>query len=168
MMRSTKLAALVAVLGFAVTGCNPHRVVTLDDLLDAKNMEEFNRYAAQAKSQDLEGIPLLLAVIDDSLETKYDVFSYGKLNTSIQHLHDMAADDVYTVDSVPTLIRVIEEQTAIADTLVTAEILEMITGVDVGYDADFVLSYGVEDEERREEMILQWRKWYAAALSTSD
>jgi hypothetical protein len=151
-----------------VAACNLQRAVTLDDLLGAEDMEQFNRYAAQAKSQGLDGIPLLLAVVDDSLETKHEVFSYGKLNTSIMHLHDLAAGGVYTLESVPILIRTIEEQVAIEDTLVTAETLQMITGVDAGYDAGFVSSYRVEDEERREEMISQWRQWYAANASTTE
>ena len=54
----------------------------------------------QVKSQEINGIPLLLAVIDDSLDTKHNVFSYGKLNNSITYLHDLAADGIYTVQSV--------------------------------------------------------------------
>lgn len=162
MRRNAKLAVLAAILGCMVAACSPQRAVTLDDLLGAEDMEQFNKYAAQAKSQGINGIPLLLAMIDDSLKTKHSVFSYGKLNTSITHLHDLAADGISTMESVPILIRAIEEQVTIEDTLVTAETLQMITGVDVGYDADFVSSYEVEDEERREEMISLWRQWYAA------
>lgn len=160
MNRSTVMAVTAAMVCCLVVACNSGRAVTLNDLLAAEDMEQFNRYAAHAKSQGLDGIPLLLAVIDDSLKTKYEVLSYGKLNTSILHLRDLAADGVYTVESVPILIRAIEEQIAIADTLVTANTLQIISGVDVGYDADFVSSYRVENEEQREEMISQWREWY--------
>ena len=125
-------------------------------------MEQFNRHAMHVKEQGVDGIPLLLAVIDESLKTKHNVFSYGKLNTVITHLRDLAANGIYTTESVPVLIRAVEEQVAITDTLVTAETLQIITGVDAGYDAAFVSSYKVEDEERREEMISQWRQWYAA------
>jgi hypothetical protein len=166
--RNTYFVVAVALLGCVVAACNPQRAVTLDDLLHAEDMEQFNMYAARAKSKGIDGIPLLLAVIDDSLETKYNVFSYGKLNTSIVHLHDLAADGIYTLESVPILIQAIEEQTAIVDTLVTAETLQAITGVDSGYDAGFVSSYRVEDEERREEMISQWREWYVDNSSATE
>lgn len=162
MKHKTKLAMVVVILGCMAAACSPQRTVSLDDLLGAEDMEQFNRYSAQVKEQGVDGIPLLLAVIDDSLETKHNVFSYGKLNTAITHLRDLAADGIYTVESVPVLIRAVEEQVAITDTLVTAETLQMITGVDAGYDAAFVSSYKVEDEERREEMIATWRRWYAA------
>jgi len=162
MRRNAKLSVIVAILVCMAAACDSQQAVTLDDLLGAEDMEQFNKRAAQARSQGRNGISLLLAVIDDSLETKYDVFSYGKLNASITHLRDLAADGIYTTESVPTLIRAIEEQVAITDTLVTAETLQKITGIDAGYDADFVSGYEVEDEERREEMISQWRQWYAA------
>ena len=167
MNRSALLAATVMLIGCFFVACNSSREVTLDDLLAAEDMEQFNKFAAQAKSKGRDGIPLLLAVIDDSLKTKHEVFSYGKLNSSVLHLHDLAVDGVYTVESVPILIRAIEEQIAITDTLVTADTLQMISGVDVGYDAEFVGGYRVEDEERREEMISQWRQWYDANTSAS-
>ena len=162
MRRKAQLAIVVAILGCMAAACSPQRAVTLDDLLGAEDTEQFNKHARQVKSQGVDGIPLLLAVIEDSLETKHNVFSYAKLNASITHLHNLAAAGIYTVQSVPVLIRAVEEQVAITDTLVTAKTLQMITGVDAGYDADFVSSYKVEDEERRQEMISAWRRWYAA------
>jgi hypothetical protein len=60
---------------------------------------------------------------------------------------------------VPTLIRALEEQPAMADTLLTAETLRMITGLDVGYDADFVSTYTSDDEGKRREMIAKWKGW---------
>lgn len=134
--------------------------VTSDELLRAKNMEEFNLMAARVESMGADGIPLLLAVIDDSLETKYSLFSYGKVNSSLRLLRDLAADDVYTMDSVPALIRTIDQQIYIGDTLATTEILQTITGVGFDYDSDFVSSYEVEDEDRRQELISVWRLWY--------
>ena len=161
MKHKTKLAMVVVILGCMAAACSPQRATSLDDLLGAEDLEQFNEHAMQVKEQGVEGIPVLLAVIDDSLKTKYSVFSYGKLNTSIKHLHDLATEGVYTKESVPVLVRAIEAQTAITDTLVTAETLQMITGVNAGYDAAFVSSYKVEDEERRKEMIAEWRHWYA-------
>lgn len=168
MKRNSNLATAILMLCCMMVACSPQRTVTLDDLLGAEDMEQFNRYAAQVKEQGVDGIPLLMAVIDDSLESKYSVFSYGKLNTCIMHLRDLAEDNIYAVESVPVLIRAIDEQIAITDTLVTASVLQMITGVDVGYDAEFVSSYQVEDEERREEMISQWRQWYTANSGRAD
>ena len=124
-------------------------------------MEEFNAYAAAATALGAEGVPLLTAALDKSLDSKYDVFSYGKLNSSIYHLHQLAARGTYDIKSVPVLIRVIQEQIAIGDTLLTAETLRLITGLDVGYDARFISEYTSEDEDRRREMIEKWTAWYS-------
>ncbi len=132
-------------------------------MLQAENLEEFNRYAERARALEQDGIPLLLAVLEDSLTTRYSLLSYGKTNTCLMHLHELASEGIYTVEEVPTLLRVINEQIAIMDTLVTAEILEMITGVDVGYDEEFATSYAPSDNAKRERMITDWERWYEAA-----
>jgi len=168
MKRNVRFVVVAFTLACMLVGCLPQRTVTLEELLQAEDMEEFNKYAIRAKSQGIDGIPLLLAIIDDSLESKYSVFSYGKLNTSIMHLHDLAADNVHTVESVPVLIRAIDEQIAITDTLVSADTLRMITGVNVGYDSDFVSTYKVDDEDQRQEMISAWSRWYATNSRRAD
>lgn len=159
MMNSLRLFLLTTVWLLATSCQQTH--VTSDDLIQARDMEEFNRHAAAVTALGTEGIPLLNAVLEKSLESKYDVLSYGKLNSSIFHLHELASRGTYHVDSVPVLIRVIDEQIAMGDTLLTADTLRLITGLDVGYDARFVSEYTEDDEERRREMIEKWAAWYA-------
>jgi hypothetical protein len=159
----TRIAAAILTLTIScgiIVGCESRSDVSVEDLLQAQDMEEFNKHASAAESLGTSGIPLFLKVIDDSLDSRYSVFGYGKLNSSIFHLHDMALRGVFDVRSVPVLVRAIEEQIAIEDTLVTADTLRIITGIDPGYDADFVSSYTPEEEETRRAMIAPWREWY--------
>jgi hypothetical protein len=133
--------------------------VTAEDLIRADDIEEFNRYASIARMRSAKAIPMFVEVLDDSLRSKYNVFSYGKVNSSIYHLHALAAKGTTDIRSVPMLIRALEEQPAIEDTLVTADTLRMITGLDVGYDADFVSTYTNDDEAKRREMVAKWKAW---------
>ncbi len=154
---------LLVAIAIFLAGCERRPDVILGHMLQAEGLDDFQRYAGQARALEEDGIPLFLTVIEASLATPYSVFSYGKTNTCLNHLHDLASEGIYTVEEVPTLLRTINEQIAIMDTLVTAEILEMITGIDVGYDEEFVSSYTPSDEAKRERMISDWHRWYEAA-----
>lgn len=140
--------------------------VTAEDLMRADDIEEFNRYASIASMRSAKAIPMFVEVLDDSLKSRYSVLSYGKVNSSISHLHALAAKGTTDIRSVPMLIRALEEQPAIGDTLVTADTLRIITGLDVGYDADFVSTYTSDDEGKRREMIAKWKAWGQAHSST--
>jgi hypothetical protein len=94
--------------------------VTAEDLLRADDIEEFNRYASIASVRGAKAIPMFVDVLDDSWKTKYSVLSYGKVNSAISHLHALAAEGTTDVRSVPALVRALEEQPAMEDTLVTA------------------------------------------------
>ena len=139
-----------------LTACEP---VTLDDLRQADDYEEFNRLAWRHSREGAEAIPALLILMEESVETRYSLLSYGKLNTCLGILHKLAQDGVHTPESVPVLLHVIEEQIVISDTLITAEILTIITGIDPGWDEDFVNSYTLEDHPQVLEKIEQWRQW---------
>jgi hypothetical protein len=172
-MSARTIASIVwkfAAIAFCVTvgACGSRTDVTVEDLVQAEDLEEFNMYASAVKSLGADGIPIFARVIDDSLDSKYDVLSYGKLNSSIFHLHDLASRGTFDLNSVPILIRAIEEQIAIEDTVVTADTLRIITGVDVGYDADFVSNYTPEDEGERRAMIAQWSEWYSENVKQSE
>ena len=160
----TKITSKVwALIGSSIIliACEVRPNVSVEDLLQSDDIEEFNRYATAARALGAAGIPLFLEVIDDSLDSKYSVLSYGKLNSSLFQIHSMASQGIIDFHSVPVLIRAIEEQIAIDDTLMTADALRIITGVDPGYSADFVASYTPEEEETRHQMIEQWREWYS-------
>ena len=135
---------------FLLSACQP---VTLDDLRQADDYEEFNQLAWRLSWRGEEAIPILLTVMEESLETKYSLLSYGKLNTCLGILRDMAEDGVYTQESVPVLLHVIEEQIVISDTLITAELLTIITGIDPGWDEAFVEGYTAEDLPLWQEKI---------------
>ena len=134
--------------------------VTTEDLLHADDMAEFNKYASIISLRGTKAIPIFLEVLDDSLKTRYSVFGYGKINSSISHLHSLAAEGVTDIRSVPVLVRVIDEQIFVMDTLRTAQTLYMITGVGGSYDRKFVETYTEQDEKARQEMIGKWREWH--------
>lgn len=140
--------------------------VTAEDLIRADDIEEFNGYASIASMRGAKAIPMFVEVLDDSLKSRYRVLSYGKVNSSIFHLHALAAKGATDIRSVPILLRALEEQPAIEDSLMTADTLRMITGLDVGYDAEFVSSYTSDDEGKRREMIAKWKAWGQARSST--
>jgi len=124
--------------------------------LNATSVEEANAFARKAYSLRLQGIPIFLDVINKSIENQDSLLNYGKLQISLKYMYELASNGVYSKRSVPVLLRVIKKQRSIADTLVTANTIKIITGVDVGYDYKFVQSYSSADEEKRLKMISKW------------
>ena len=153
-----KLFLLLAVL----SGCSSSPEEIHKGMLESQDMDQFQRFVGKAQRLGGDAIPIYVDVLDKSLDEPAKLLNYGKTGTCIQKLHELALDGVFELQEVPVLLRALDEQLAIEDALPTAETLQLITGVDVGYDAEFVSSYKVEDEERRQEMISAWRRWYAA------
>jgi len=127
------------------------------ELLATESIDQFQISASEVRHLGAEGIPIFLNVISSSLKTRYNVISYGKLNASIRHLYEMAQEGIYSKESASILFDVLEKQISIADTLITAKTLEIITGTAVGYDEDFVRSYSLSDENKRMQLIAIWK-----------
>ena len=123
----------------------------------SSDAEESAIYAKKIRELGLQGIPIFNEVISSSLENQDNLSNYAKLMLSVKHLHDLAKEGIYSESSVPILLDVLEKQRSIADSLITAEVVQTITGIDVGYNIDFVKSYTPSDEPKRKEMILKWR-----------
>ena len=68
----------------------------------------------------------------------------------------------FIIEEVPILIETFDKQLHINDTLITANILRIITGVDPGYSSDFVKRYKgtTADEKESQLKIAEWRNWY--------
>jgi hypothetical protein len=138
--------------------CSDSRHELKERFLASSDAEESARYAKEVGELGLNGIPIFNEVISSSIKTQDHLDSYAKLMLSLKYLNDLAKKGVYSMESVPILLNVLEKQRSIADSLITAETIKIITGVDVGYDLNFVRSYTPSDESRRKKMIQKWRE----------
>jgi hypothetical protein len=126
-------------------------------LLTSSDAEESAIYAKKVRELGLQGIPIFNEVISSSIDNQDNLDSYAKLMLSLKQLHGMAMEGVYSESSVPVLLDVLEKQRSIADSLIAAEVVKIITGLDVGYDLNFVKAYTPSEEPKRKKMILAWR-----------
>lgn len=149
----------------ALSACGSSPEEIHKGMLESQDMDQFQRFVGKAQRLGGDAIPIYVDVLDKSLDEPAKLLNYGKTGTCIQKLHELALEGVFELQEIPVLLRAMDLQLAIEDTLPTAYTLQIITGVDVGYDSSFVLSYKVDDEERRQEMISAWRHWYATKSS---
>ena len=123
--------------------------------------EEFRFLAAEAIDLGEKSIPIFLAVLNRHVENTGNLTEWSKTNISVEYLRDLARQGIYSTEEVPTLLYVIEgQQIHIRDTLMTAETLQIITGLDVGYHEEFAKRYTGDDEPERLRKIAAWRDWY--------
>lgn len=158
MARHLKLFPVAALLLLSVACSDSAQKIT-EEFLATSSTDEMHVLARKARSLGKEGIPILLRVISVSMENQLRLDNYARLNISLRNLYDMAVDEIYTKDEVYFLVEVLSKQRVLDDTIVTAEIIKLITGVDVGYKEEFIKSYTPEDEQKRIEMISKWRSF---------
>lgn len=155
-MQKTECIMLSLILIF-VSACMDSKQKIQDRLLNSSNFDKSIIYANKAHELGIEGIPIFLKVISASINDQYNVATYGKLMLCVNHLHEMAKKGIRSEESVPILFNLLENQISITDSLITAETLEIITGIEVGYDQNFIETYNTSDEPRRKEMISKWK-----------
>jgi len=139
------------------SACSDSKQEIKHRFLTASDAEESARYAKKVRELGLQGIPIFTEVLSSSIEKQDNLADYAKLMLSLKYLHEMAKEGVYSKSSIPVLLDVLEKQRSIADSLITAEVIQIITGLDVGYDLNFVKSYTPADEPKRKKMILRWK-----------
>ena len=123
--------------------------------------EEFRFLAREAIDLRERSILIFLAILNRHVENTGNLTEWSKTNISVTYLRDLARQGIYSIEEVPTLLYVIEElQINIRDTVITAETLQIITGLDVGYDEEFAKRYTGDDEPERLRKIAAWRDWY--------
>ena len=152
-----KLCILTIFVCLFCSACSDSKQEIKQRLLTSSDAEESAIYAKKVRELGLQGIPIFNEVISSSIENQDNLSNYAKLMLSVKHLHDLAKEGVYSESSVPILLDLLEKQRSIADSLITAEVVQTITGLDVGYNIDFVNSYTPSDEPKRKEMISKWR-----------
>ena len=140
------------------SSCSSSKEEIIQDILLSSNPDKTNVYANKARDLGVDGIIIFLTVISKSLDMQADVTTYGRLTICYRNLNEMAKEGIYTEESVPVLFNVLEKQISIVESLITAETLEIITGIEVGYDKNFVNHYTSSDEPKRKMMIKEWKK----------
>lgn len=116
------------------------------------------KMAAIAKKGE-EGIPEILEVLELHMKTPYSVKSYGVIYSCIKHLSNLVDKGIYTDEVLPTLVRAIEKQIWFNHTLITANAITKLSGIDVGYNEEFVRNYTEDDEESRKAKIAVWKEF---------
>lgn len=154
-MRKFLASALVALL----VACTPPAGELSDRLIASDDLQESAALIAKVRGQG-EAIPILLKVLSREVSNRHSALEIGKTNLCLKELHTLALRGNHRIDEVPVLLKVIREQTAIQDTLVTAEILKAVTGLDVGYSKEFVERYQAQDEPERLRRVQMWEDWY--------
>jgi len=154
----------ILVLAFSTT-CSTETLDSLKNRLShTDNTDEMWQVAEEIKSKGKDGIPVFLSVLSSIKKSdKSVVLEYGRINVCLSSLYDLAKEGKFIIDEVPILIETFDKQLHISDTLITAEILRIITGVDPDYSDEFVKQYEgtKEDEEVIQAKIAEWRNWYS-------
>lgn len=107
-----------------------------------------------------EGIKEILKILEKSLQNPYNATDYSTANLSINYIYKLVSSGMkYDKKEVAeTLIMAINKQIYMTDTLTTAKTLQIVTGVDVGYNKEFVETYTENEEPKRQGMILKWKE----------
>jgi hypothetical protein len=143
--------------------CNPSPERLVGHMILTENIEDFAILAHETSTRGDEAIPIFLAVLNRHVYVTGSPLELDKTYWCLVHLRDLARQGIYNRDEVPTLIRVTEDWHGIFEySVIPAETLKLITGVDVGYDEAFVERYTEADEPERQQMIAAWRDWYVA------
>ena len=153
--------SLLALLIVLFAGCGEsNESAVLAELRSTENIEDFQRILSRNRVGEEERLRLLLSVVEENLGNQENVVSYGKVNIALKELNLAAKSGMLSKDAIPTLLNALSNQLSIHDTIVTSETLLILTGLDTGYDQQFVQSYTVEDEPLRLEKIEKWQAWY--------
>ena len=154
--------AVLSLLTLVLWACQPQPDELVKKMIATDDMQQFNLLAGKARSLGRDSIPIFSKVLDQSFENRFSLLSYGKVGTCLTQLHELAKEGIYSIDEVPVLVKAMRNQIEITGTLVTAEILTIITGLNVGYSEQYVKEYRPADEPERQAMIDAWEQWYKA------
>jgi hypothetical protein len=154
--------ALVAALAIGLLACTESREDLSESLKQATDVEQAAHVSAKVRRLDADGIPIFLAVLNRDVNNRFSLLELAKDNICLKHLRDLARQGIHDAAEVPVLLRVLDRQIAIDGTIVPAETIRIITGLDVGYDEQFIASYDEEDEPARRQMLDRWREWHSS------
>lgn len=127
-------------------------------LLEAETIDDAIGIAKKCEKLEAKSLPIFIKTLEALIDKEYRLDNYGKISVYLNSLHNLAKKSISSKDEAIFLLKFIQRQRLITDTLVTAEILKLITGTDVGYDKEFVEHYTQNDEGKRKQMIREWEK----------
>jgi hypothetical protein len=153
--------ALVAALAIGLLACTESREDLTASLKQTTDVEQAAHISAKVRRLEADGIPIFLAVLSRDVSDRFSLLERAKDNVCLEHLRDLARQGIHDAAEVPILLRVMDRQIAIDDTIVPAETIRIITGLDVGYDEKFIDRYEEQDEPARQQMLDRWRRWTA-------
>jgi hypothetical protein len=126
-----------------------------------ESIEEFVFRAEETSTLGDKAIPIYLAVLSRHIEILGSPLEMDKSYWCVFHLHELARKGIYSVDEIPILLREFQIWPAHDKSLLlAAETLQIITGLDVGYNQQFINNYTDADEPKRLQMLAKWRDWY--------
>jgi hypothetical protein len=160
-MRAILFVAFVAMLG----GCERSPEELVGSMILTDNIEEFVFRAEEASALGKKAIPVYLAVLNRHIDNPGSPLEIDKSYWCAFHLRELARAGIHSVDEVPILLRQFQIwPVSYKLTQLSAETLKIITGLDVGYDEQFIESYTEADETKRAKMLAKWRDWYSKAV----
>src|SRR5262245_31114391 len=120
----------------------------------AENIEEFVFRANEASTLEDKAIPIYLAVLNRHVEIRGSPLEMDKCYWCVFHLHELARKGIYSVDEIPVLLREFQIWPAVdKSNLLAADTFQIITGIDVGYNEQFIDKYTDADEPNRLQML---------------
>ncbi len=126
------------------------------------NNEEFRLLSGQAMELGKDSVPIFLALLAREVpqDRKLSIIELSKDGVCLRRLNDLAKKGIYSIFVIPALLKHMEEPFNLQASLEPAETLKLITGLDVGYNEQFVAGYTKDNESNRRQMLAVWRNWY--------
>lgn len=141
-----------------LSACNNKEENLNTVILHAGSTDEAIMHAKKIEKHKSDALPIFVNNIVELQKESYKVINHGKIDICLDSLLKLAKDGIYSKEEGLALIEIIQKQISIQRTLKTAEILKLITGVDVGYNQNFVENYSADKEQLRVEMINKWKE----------
>lgn len=150
------IKTILILLTLVIASCSANNADLSHKLINASSIDEVITISKRIEKEGKDALPIFINIIKKLINNEHKLTNYGKINICLNSLHNLAQNGIYSNEEGQALIGVIKKQRLITDTLKTAEILKIVTGVDVGYDEAFVNSYTENDEGKRIKMIEKW------------
>ena len=146
-------------MALLLTSCIDNEESLGSAMLKADTIDETIMYSKKLETFKEAALPVYIEIINILIVDEHKLNNYGKINVCLDSLLNLAKKGIHSKDETIALLNIIEKQRFINDTLKTAKILETITGIDVGYNENFVKKYSSESEDSRTKMLKSWREY---------
>lgn len=146
----------IFVMVFSLSACNVDKEELSYKIKSSTNIEEAASYIKKIEKLNEDALPVLIDIIQELQNDQFKLINNGKISACLESLLRLANKGVHSKTEARALLEIIKTQRFMGSTLLTAKILEVITGIDVGYNQKFVENYTAEQEALRQKMISKW------------